>query len=38
MTGFPIGHEKRMVTVPVGIRATLDADEGVITLLEPATA
>jgi muramoyltetrapeptide carboxypeptidase len=38
MTGFPIGHEKRMVTVPVGIRARLDADEGVITLLEPATA
>lgn len=38
MTGFPIGHEKRMVTVPVGIRARLDADHGVITLLEPATA
>jgi muramoyltetrapeptide carboxypeptidase len=38
MTGFPIGHEKRMVTVPVGIRARLDADKGVITLLEPATA
>ena len=38
LTGFPIGHEKRMVTVPVGIRARLDADEGVITLLEPATA
>jgi muramoyltetrapeptide carboxypeptidase len=37
MTGFPFGHEKRMVTVPVGIRATLNADEGVITLLEPAT-
>jgi muramoyltetrapeptide carboxypeptidase len=38
LTGFPIGHEKRMVTVPVGIRARLDADEGMITLLEPATA
>ena len=38
MTGFPIGHERRMVTVPVGIRARLDAGEGVITLLEPATA
>lgn len=37
LTGFPIGHEKRMVTVPVGIRARLDADEGMITLLEPAT-
>jgi muramoyltetrapeptide carboxypeptidase len=38
LTGFPIGHEKTMVTVPVGIRAHLDADEGVLTLLEPATA
>ena len=38
LTGFPIGHENRMVTVPVGIRARLDADRGVITLLEPATA
>jgi len=38
LTGFPIGHERRMVTVPVGIRALLDADKGVITLLEPATA
>ena len=38
VTGFPIGHEKQMATVPVGIRARLDAGEGVITLLEPATA
>ena len=38
LTGFPIGHEKQMVTVPVGIRARLNADEGVITLLEPSTA
>jgi len=37
LTGFPIGHEKQMVTVPVGIRARMNADEGVITLLEPAT-
>jgi muramoyltetrapeptide carboxypeptidase len=35
-TGFPIGHEKRMVTVPVGIRARLDAGKGLLTLLEPA--
>jgi muramoyltetrapeptide carboxypeptidase len=38
LSGFPIGHEKRMVTVPVGLRARLDADRGEITLLEPATA
>ncbi len=38
LTGFPFGHEKHMVTVPVGIRARLDAGKGVITLLEPATA
>ena len=37
-TGFPIGHEKRMLTVPLGLRVRLDADRGVITLLEPATA
>ena len=37
LTGFPIGHEKRTVTVPVGIRARLDADRGVLTLMEPAT-
>jgi len=38
LNGFPIGHEKQMVTVPIGIRARMNADEGVITLLEPATA
>lgn len=36
--GFPIGHEKRMVTVPVGLRARLDSGRGEITLLEAATS
>ena len=38
LAGFPIGHEKRTVTVPLGIRARLDADTGVLRLLEPATS
>ena len=36
LTGFPIGHEKGMATIPVGIRARLDAGEGSLTLMEPA--
>ncbi len=36
--GFPFGHEKTMATVPVGLRARLDAGKGVITLMEPATS
>jgi len=38
LSGFPIGHEKRTMTVPVGVRASLDADRGVLTLLENATS
>ncbi len=37
LTGLPIGHERAMVTVPLGIRARLDAGAGTLTLLEPAT-
>ena len=32
--GFPVGHEKRMATLPLGIRALLDAGEGSLTLEE----
>lgn len=28
--GFPVGHSKRNMTVPLGIPATLDADEGTL--------
>ena len=38
LTGFPIGHEKGMATVPVGIRARLDTGRGSLTLLEPSIA
>jgi muramoyltetrapeptide carboxypeptidase len=34
----PFGHEKRMVTLPVGIRAELDTKTGSLELLAPAVA
>ena len=34
--GFPIGHVDDQWTLPVGIRARLDADAGRLALLEPA--
>ena len=34
--GFPIGHDPDNWTLPLGIRARLDADAGLLTLLEPA--
>jgi muramoyltetrapeptide carboxypeptidase len=34
--GMPIGHVKDKLTVPIGVRATLDADRGSLALLEPA--
>jgi muramoyltetrapeptide carboxypeptidase len=34
--GLPIGHIAAQWTVPVGVRAALDADAGTLTLLEPA--
>ncbi|HEY4319979.1 MAG TPA: LD-carboxypeptidase [Gemmatimonadales bacterium] len=34
--GFPIGHVTEQWTVPIGIRATLDATVGTVDVLEPA--
>ena len=34
--GFPIGHEPDNWTLPLGVRAWLDADAGSLSLLEPA--
>lgn len=36
--GFPIGHVDDQWTLPVGVRARLDATRGTLTLLEPAVA
>ena len=33
--GFPFGHQKNMLSLPLGIRAGLDADAGTLTYLEP---
>lgn len=35
-TGFPFGHFDDNWTLPVGVRARLDGDAGVLALLEPA--
>lgn len=34
--GFPIGHVDQQWTLPLGVRARLDADAGEVELLEPA--
>lgn len=36
--GFPFGHIKRMVTIPTGINAALDAGKNSFRLLEPSVA
>lgn len=36
--GFPFGHISESWTLPLGVRARLDADAGTLTLLEPATS
>ena len=36
MHGLPVGHAKDVVTVPLGVRARLDATAGRLELLEPA--
>jgi muramoyltetrapeptide carboxypeptidase len=36
--GFPIGHIDAQWTMPLGVRARLDADAGEVELLEPAVA
>lgn len=33
--GYPFGHMKSMLTVPLGVQARLNADDGVLTFLEP---
>jgi muramoyltetrapeptide carboxypeptidase len=35
-TGFPCGPVADNWTLPLGVRARLDADAGTLTLLEPA--
>lgn len=37
-TGFPFGHFDDSWTLPMGVRARLDADAGTLALLEPAVA
>jgi muramoyltetrapeptide carboxypeptidase len=36
--GFPVGHIEAQWTLPLGVRARLDADAGEVELLEPAVA
>jgi muramoyltetrapeptide carboxypeptidase len=36
--GFPVGHIDAQWTLPLGVRARLDADAGEVELLEPAVA
>jgi muramoyltetrapeptide carboxypeptidase len=38
LAGFDIGHGKTNITIPLGIEATLDADQQRLTFHEPATA
>jgi muramoyltetrapeptide carboxypeptidase len=38
VTGFPFGHMKTMLTVPLNVYAELDADAGTLNLLESACA
>jgi muramoyltetrapeptide carboxypeptidase len=38
LSGAPIGHEQRNLTLPLGLTATLDAGTGILTYHEPATA
>lgn len=37
LSGFPLGHEPNPLSLPLGVRARLDADARALTLLEPAT-
>jgi muramoyltetrapeptide carboxypeptidase len=34
LTGFPCGHGKEKITIPIGIRVKLDADKKTVTFLE----
>ena len=37
-SGFPVGHIDDQWTLPLGVRARLDADAGELELLEPAVS
>ena len=37
LAGFPFGHEKNPLALPLGVHARLDATNGTLTLLESAT-
>ena len=37
VSGFPFGHEADPLTLPLGVRACLDADAGTLVLLDSAT-
>ncbi len=34
LTGFPCGHGKEKITIPIGVQARLDADKKIVTFLE----
>jgi len=36
--GLPLGHERHQQTVPLGVRARLDAATGMFSIVEPATS
>ena len=38
LSGVPVGHEQRNLTLPLGLPATLDAGTGTLTYHQPATA
>ena len=38
LSGAPVGHGKRNLTLPLGLSATLDAEEGTLTYNQTATA
>ena len=37
-TGLPFGHIADQVTLPIGVRAQLDADQQLLTMVESAVA
>jgi muramoyltetrapeptide carboxypeptidase len=37
LSGFEIGHARVNIAIPIGLRATLDADRQILTFHEPAT-
>lgn len=38
LAGFPVGHGSRNITLPLGLTATLDAEAGILTYHQAATA